>query len=161
MVECFNNLLRDARLLPITACFHFTLNQTVKLFVKKMKLAWDVRFSLPKYNWMKYVWNKKKGRQHTVEVYDLRNWIFCITTAIQHGHESGHAQVVHIRKRTYTCGKFQQCNFPCSHVMAACFSCGVDPIDLMQKEHSFHTYQATFDLQFHPLREKAIGWYRK
>ena len=37
VVECFNNVLRNARLLPITACVQFTFNQIVELFTSKQK----------------------------------------------------------------------------------------------------------------------------
>ena len=70
MAECFNNLLRDARLLPITACIRFTFNQTVDLFVKNHKVAWNLVYVLPKKFWKLYVKNEKKGRAHAVQVFD-------------------------------------------------------------------------------------------
>ena len=47
MTECFNNLLKGARLLPMTTCIQFTFNQIVDLFVKNHKVAWDQVYALP------------------------------------------------------------------------------------------------------------------
>nr|XP_027083942.1 uncharacterized protein LOC113706268 [Coffea arabica] len=153
MAECFNNLLRDARLLPITALIRFTFNQTVDLFVKNHKVAWDEVYRLPKKSWDKYVKNEQKRRAHAVQVFDHRMGIYCITTAYRQSHQGGNAQTVDIENRTCTCGKWREFRFPCSHAIAACFRCGISPLTLVAHEHTFSSYQATFTGNFEPLRD--------
>ena len=153
MAECFNNLLRDARLLPITTCIRFTFNQTVDLFVKNHKVAWDEVYCLPMKSWDKNFKNEKKGRVHAVQVFDHRRGIYCITTAYRQSHQGGNAKTVDIGNRTCTCGKWRELRFPCSHAIAASFRCGISPLTLVAHEHTFFAYQATFIGNFEPLRD--------
>ena len=153
MAKCFNNLLRDARLLSITACIRFTFNQTVDLFVKNHKVAWNLVYALPKKCWKQYVKNEKKGRAHAVQVFDHQRGIYCITTAYRQSRQGGNAQTVDIGSHTCTCGKWRELRFPCSHAMAACYRCGISPMTLVAHEHTFPAYQATFSGSFQPQRD--------
>nr|XP_027087692.1 uncharacterized protein LOC113709138 [Coffea arabica] len=153
MAECFNNLLRESRFLPITALIRYTFNQTVDLFVKNHKMAWDQVYHLPLYGWEKYVANEQKGRAHSVQVFDHRRGIYCITTAYRQAHIGGHAQTVDIGNRTCTCGKWRELRFPCSHAIAAYFRSGLNPMSLVGPEYTFEAYQATYESPFNPLRD--------
>lgn len=122
---------------------------------KETQVGLEYIIHTPINSWEKYVWNEINGKWHNVEVSDSRNGIFCITTIMRHGHGCNHAQIIDIIKKwTCTCSKFKQRKFPCSHTMVACFNCCLNPIDLVENEHSFHAYQATFSLQFYHLRDQ-------
>ncbi|XP_071933661.1 uncharacterized protein [Coffea arabica] len=153
MAECFNNLMRDARILPSTACIRFTLNQTVDLFVENLKITKDQVYPLPKKSWKKYLANEENGRAHSVRVYDPVRGVFCITTAHRQSHRGGNAKTVDLTNQTCTCGKWRELRFPCSHVFAACFRSRINPMTLVAPEYTFSAYQSTFAGHFYPLRD--------
>ena len=80
VAECFNNVLRNVRLLLITTCVQFTFDQTVELFTSKRKLVFNTMYFFPKEIWNSLFKNELKARTHSVQVFDHRGEIYCITT---------------------------------------------------------------------------------
>ena len=153
MAECFNNVLRGARHLPITACVKFILEQTVKLFVANWNLACQLRNNYPKNIWHKYVANEARGRKHTVRSFDQRHGIYSVLTC-RRENKGGNIQIVNFHERTCSCGKFTQIQFPCSHVFAACFKSNIQPATFIHPIYSNNVYRETYYCQFNPVRHE-------
>ena len=52
-----------------------------------------------------------------------------------------------------TCEKWRELGFSYLHAMAACFRCDINSMMLIALEYTFFTYQITFSVPFHPLRD--------
>ena len=93
------------RMLPFTACIRFTLNQTVDLFIKNLKISKDKVYLLPQKTWKKYLTNEENERVHFVRVYDPVRGVSCITTAYQQSHRGSNMQTVDLTNQMCPCEK--------------------------------------------------------
>lgn len=82
MAKYFKKILHHARLLPIKACVEYTFNQSVDLWLKKIKITENLKFALPKQKWKKYTKNEMKAWDHKVQLYNSMEGIYCVTTAV-------------------------------------------------------------------------------
>ena len=93
-----------------------------------------------------------KANGHVVQRYDEDNMIFQIMTTFNHARrKGGHKQVVDMKKKICTCGKFQQSKIPCSHAIASCLTYSIDYIEFIAPFHSVSENLKCWSTTFVPL----------
>ncbi|KAL9660765.1 hypothetical protein QQ045_025583 [Rhodiola kirilowii] len=121
--ECFNDILKGGRDLPISSLVMFTFRQTVAYFVKRQQSPYDGHGSLfpPK---------------------------ICKKLATLRARADYHP--VMMMEGTCSCGKWGLLHYPCSHAMAACKYETVDYSDYVAHEYTLDAYHAR-QYNFNPL----------
>ena len=66
MSECFNNVLRAARLMPIKACIDYTINKDVSQCAKHAVIAANCNTALPPRMWKLFNERDLYGQEHKV-----------------------------------------------------------------------------------------------
>ena len=93
-----------------------------------------------------------KVNGHIVQRYDEANMIFEIKTAFNHTQKKGgHKQIVDMKQKSCTCGKFQQSKIPCSHAIAGCLIYEIDYRDFIAPFHSVSENLKCWSTCFVPL----------
>ena len=118
-------------------------------------MAFNAIYLFPKEIWQMFVANELNARTHSVQVYDHRNGIYCVTTGWRDNGKGGNEQIIHFGNRTCTCGKWTELRFPCSHVIVSCYRSGTNSHHLVGHAHTFSAWQASLQGQLFPLRDTA------
>ncbi|XP_074314902.1 uncharacterized protein LOC141651076 [Silene latifolia] len=125
LAEVFNNVLKGARFLPITALVKVTFFRVNSYFVQRREFAKARIMEGLKFSPVvtKYVENNfEKAAHHKVEPFNSETGVYQVKTGRgqRTAGKGGHRHTVNLSKRTCTCNKFQIYHFPCSHVAAVC-----------------------------------------
>ncbi|XP_074321488.1 uncharacterized protein LOC141658418 [Silene latifolia] len=160
LAEAFNNVLKGARFLPVTAlikCVFFRVNAYFverREFARK-RLMKGLHYS-PKITTLLEE-NCQKGAYHKVVAFDHVGGVYQVTTRrgsrpMSHGN---HLHTVDLSKRTCTCNKFQTYKYPCSHVYAVCKKKGLNATQFVDIAYSTGEHLASYASKFHPLKDEA------
>ncbi|GFS34309.1 hypothetical protein Acr_00g0033200 [Actinidia rufa] len=134
--ECYNNVLRGARDLPITSCVEVTLYRLVATFNDKRR---QIESALAK--GLRYT----SKVQAKLEEYQARSaghhgiW-FCrgCYKCSRHNKEPQHA--VYVNPPSCDCGKWMIYHYPCSHMLAVCAKSGRQPWHLIDPKYRMDVY---------------------
>ncbi|KAH7853706.1 hypothetical protein Vadar_005720 [Vaccinium darrowii] len=155
--ECYNNVLKGARHLPVTSLVQHTFYKCVTYFADRAgqarakKNAGDQfsKHAMKMFN----AW-ALKCRRHTVTLFDREEGTFEVRTPVnpQYQYKGNHLHSVNLSQRTCTCNKLQNMKIPCSHVQAACRYGGIDPYQFIDTHYTVDKLLATYTaLNFHPV----------
>ncbi|KAL9681575.1 hypothetical protein QQ045_013360 [Rhodiola kirilowii] len=145
--ECFNNILKGGRDLPISSLVMFTFRQTAAYFVERQQSLYDGHGSLfpPK---IRRQLDKLRARAdyQRVMCYDRNRAVYEVTTK-----DKLNTWTVQLMEGICSCGKWGLLHYPCSHAMAACKYERVDYSDYVAPEYKLDAYHATWQYNFNPL----------
>ena len=169
MAECFNNVLRGVRALPVTAIVQYTFDKLNEYFQKyseetfeqiegKNKLKKKYKYPPEVDKWMTY--QLRKAETNTAQCFDNNDWIYQVnelggTTVggVQHG---GRACKVLLKQCLCSCQRPQLLHLPCSHLRTAARirKVGyVDPVRL--SEYSIEATMETWAARFEPYFDQS------
>ncbi|XP_074327034.1 uncharacterized protein LOC141664975 [Apium graveolens] len=151
--ECWNNAIRAARKLPITALVKSIFYKVVEYFDQR-RLEIEKQHGLGN-EFTKYatkILNKWKERAsgHHVKVFDHDNWLFEVTT-MKRGQKGGNQQIVRLMERICTCNKWQTYQIPCSHVLACCANQKIQYTTLVSEWYRLDNARKVYATLFEPL----------
>ncbi|KAD4887967.1 hypothetical protein E3N88_20040 [Mikania micrantha] len=118
--ESMNNVLRDARLLPIKACIDFTFQKDVSQYVKHAEIANNCNTALPPRMWRVFNNFDRRAQDHKVFLYDHLEARYRVTSKMETNDDGGNDYTVEYFRKKSTCRKWQTERFPCSHAIAVC-----------------------------------------
>ncbi|KAI5683529.1 hypothetical protein M9H77_04757 [Catharanthus roseus] len=91
-----------------------------------------------------------KSREHKVTTYNLREGIYMVKSLIRISGTGNNIYTLRINNKSCSCGKWQTCTLPCSHVLAVCRENG-SRADTYVPEIYSRTYRRTYQANFHPV----------
>ncbi|KAH9602912.1 hypothetical protein KSS87_013902 [Heliosperma pusillum] len=160
LAEAFNNVLKGARFLPITAlvqCIFFRVNA---YFVERReearkRLLQGQHYSSKITHLLEE--NCKKGAYHKVVSFDHVGGLYQVTTrrGSRNVSRGSHSHTVDLSKRTCTCNKFQTYKYPCSHVYAVCKKMKLNASQFVEISYTTGEHLASYASKFHPLKDEA------
>ncbi|XP_074293607.1 uncharacterized protein LOC141620702 [Silene latifolia] len=158
LAEVFNNVLKGARFLPITALVKVTFYRVNSYFFQRRKFAKSRIFEGLKIFPVvtKYVENNfGKAAHHKVECYNSETGVYQVKTGRgqREAGKGGHTQTVNLSKRTCT-NKFQIYHFPCSHVVAVCRTYNLTTDQFIDLFFTFGEYLGSYKPNFHPVPDE-------
>ena len=122
IAESWNNAIKVARNLPITALVKTIFHKLVAYFDQRRmeieKQSVDGNEFTQHANKILNKW-KERATGHHVKVFYRDTWVFHVTT-MKRGQKGGNNQIVQLMERICTCNKWQTFHIPCSHVLACC-----------------------------------------
>ncbi|KAL8156429.1 hypothetical protein AgCh_001498 [Apium graveolens] len=153
MAESWNNAIKVARKLPITALVKTIFHKLVAYFdqhrIEVEKQCVDGNLFTLHANKMLNRW-KKSASGHHVTVFDRDSWIFSVTT-MKRGQKGGKEHIVRLMERICTCNKWQTFHIPCSHVLACCANQNLDYTTLVSKWYRLDNARNVYGSAFEPL----------
>ncbi|KAH9616569.1 hypothetical protein KSS87_002203 [Heliosperma pusillum] len=160
LAEAFNNVLKGARFLPITAlvqCIFFRVNayfferreEARKRLLQGQHYSSKITHLLEE--------NCKKGAYHKVVSFDHVGGLYQVTTrrGSRNVSRGSHLHTVDLSKRTCTCNKFQTYKYPCSHVYAVCKKMKLNASQFVEISYTTGEHLASYASKFHPLKDEA------
>ena len=131
ILECFNGVLKGARVLPIAAMIEFTWSKLVEYFHDRHKEITHELLEGKK--WSTYAFSTWKGNRHKSEKHYLKAFsnqhlIYQVVTSFNMCSTGGgnHSYEVWLQERTCSCGKWQNIGISCSHVIRVCDALKID-----------------------------------
>ncbi|XP_042067300.1 uncharacterized protein LOC121810607 [Salvia splendens] len=167
MSECYNNVLRGVRELPIRALVDLTFWRTVKWWVEKKTTIEHTEGELTPWARDKLAKNDSKGRKHYITVIDRDVGKYHVRTRgrIVKGVSKGNnVQIVRYLESSCSCGKWQMWRIPCSHACAVARDRGHVMMDLIDEKYYLGTWrsqyytQVSFDAPRHEEYWVAPSW---
>ncbi|KAH9611726.1 hypothetical protein KSS87_001175 [Heliosperma pusillum] len=160
LAEAFNNVLKGARFLPITAlvqCIFFRVNA---YFVERReearkRLLQGQHYSSKITHLLEE--NCKKGAYHKVVSFEHVGGLYQVTTrrGSRNVSRGSHLHTVDLSKRTCTCNKFQTYKYPCSHVYAVCKKMKLNASQFVEISYTTREHLASYASKFQPLKDEA------
>ncbi|KAH9611123.1 hypothetical protein KSS87_001526 [Heliosperma pusillum] len=160
LAEAFNNVLKGARFLPITAlvqCIFFRVNayfverreEARKRLLRGQHYSSKITHLLEE--------NCKKGAYHKVVSFDHVGGLYQVTTrrGSRNVSRGSHLHTVDLSKRTCTCNKFQTYKYPCSHVYAVCKKMKLNASQFVDISYTTGEHLASYASKFQPLKYEA------
>ncbi|KAH9611124.1 hypothetical protein KSS87_011978 [Heliosperma pusillum] len=160
LAEAFNNMLKGARFLPITAlvqCIFFRVNayfverreEARKRLLQGQHYSSKITHLLEK--------NCKKEAYHKVVSFDHVGGLYQVTTrrGSRNVSRGSHLHTVDLSKRTCTCNKFQMYKYPCSHVYAVCKKMKLNASQFVEISYTTGQHLASYASKFQPLKDEA------
>ncbi|XP_021724591.1 uncharacterized protein LOC110691915 [Chenopodium quinoa] len=156
MSECFNEVMKGARCLPIKAIVEMTFFRVNSYFVTrrgwgKRRLDEGHEYSEKAYKIIER--NMQKSAAHSVKSFDYEMGLFQVT--IGRGNrppgKGDNKHNVDLVKKTCTCGKFLIYKLPCSHILAVCRDRNLSYASFIDPFFSTHEYRQTYIKSFKPL----------
>ncbi|GFS46235.1 hypothetical protein Acr_00g0100950 [Actinidia rufa] len=124
--ECYNNVLRGARDLPITSCVEVTFYRLVLEEYQAQSMGHHVTIC----NWA----------SGSTEV---------VTSAA--GTKENHKHAVYLNPPSCDYGKWMIYHYPCSHMLTVCAKSGKQPWHLIDPKYSMDVYTHVYDTSFEPM----------
>ena len=164
MAECFNNVLKGVRALPVTAIVQYTFTKLNEYFLN-YSLETDKHMEKLKYppkvdEFVEF--ESRKADSQVATIYDNEELIYQVnepggTTAdgVQHG---GRAFKVSLKNCDCTCGRPMLLHLACSHLLTAARTRHVDvnhPLTVRESEFSILTTKRTWAPRFHPYFDQS------
>ncbi|KAD6120287.1 hypothetical protein E3N88_11558 [Mikania micrantha] len=160
--ESMNNVLRDARLLPIKACIDFTFQKDVSQYVKHAEIANNCNTALPPRMWRVFNNRDRRAQDHEVFLYDHLEARYRVTSKMETNDDGGNDYTVEYFRKKCTCRKWQTERFPCSHAIAVCRHRDGLPHEIVDVRFHTSTYRQQYGGHYYPLRHKSLwsdaGW---
>ncbi|XP_056694993.1 uncharacterized protein [Spinacia oleracea] len=157
----FNNVLKGARSLPITALVQLTFYRLNKYFDERRSSC--ERMLCDGQNWtgivnQKLSHNAENANRHHVETFDHQKGIFSVKTGHRscpgHVYKGGHTHLVNLKEKSCSCQKWQLYGIPCSHVLAACEFRNIDFEPYVKPWYKVSTMEKVYTPKFHPILDK-------
>ncbi|KAH9615268.1 hypothetical protein KSS87_003641, partial [Heliosperma pusillum] len=160
LAEAFNNVLKGARFLPITALVQFIFFRVNAYFVERRdearkRLLQGQHYSSKITHLLEE--NCKKGAYHKVVSFDHVGGLYQVTTrrGSRNVSRGSHLHTVDLSKRTCTCNKFQTYKYPCSHVYAVCKKMKLNASQFVEISYTTREHLASYASKFQPLKDEA------
>jgi hypothetical protein len=160
--ECFNDVVKGARNLPITAMMEFIFFKLVKYFNNRhnntranleegqvhSKHAMDI--------FEKYT---EKSLLHFVIEVTWEDGTFSIRIPMKPNsiNRGNHIQIVKLLDRTCNSGKWQLYKIHCSHVIASCRTISLNAHQFIDPCYKLTEHLASYETKFYPIRISYIG----
>ncbi|XP_042038682.1 uncharacterized protein LOC121784581 [Salvia splendens] len=154
MVECYNNVLKGARDIPIKACIDRTFWNTVKWFVDRTLEIQNCETVLTPWAHKKLSKNDADAQLHRVKECDLPQGIYEVSSLQPVGGKGENTHTVKYFKGKCTCRKWQIWRLPCSHALAVARDKGDDILELVDKLYSKEVWSQQYNDGFRPLRHE-------
>ncbi|XP_042013967.1 uncharacterized protein LOC121762221 [Salvia splendens] len=167
MSECYNNVLRGVRELPIRALVDLTFWRTVKWWVEKKTTIEHTEDELTPWARDRLAKNDSKGRKHYITVIDRDIGKYHVRTRgriVQGVSKGNNVQIVRYLESSCSCGKWQMWRIPCSHACAVARDRGHVMIDLIDEKYYLGTWRSqyysevSFDAPRHEVYWVAPSW---
>ncbi|XP_057503803.1 uncharacterized protein LOC130787446 [Actinidia eriantha] len=151
--ECYNNVLRDARDLPITSCVEVTFYRLVATFNDKRRqiesaLAKGLRYTSKVQAKLEEYQARSAGHHVTI-----CNWASgsaeVVTSAA--GTTGNNKHAVYLNPPSCDCGKWMIYHYPCSHMLAVCAKSGRQPWHLIDPKYKIEVYAHVYNTSFEPM----------
>ncbi|XP_074322855.1 uncharacterized protein LOC141659827 [Apium graveolens] len=156
MAESWNNAIKVARKLPITALVKTIFHKVVAYFDQRRleveKQCVDGNLFTLHANKMLNRW-KERASGHHVNVFDRDTWVFTVTT-LKRGQKGGNEHIVRLMENICTCNKWQTFHIPCSHVLACCANQNLDYTTLVSKWYRLDNARNVYGSAFEPLPDE-------
>ena len=153
--ESMNNVLREARLLPITALIDYTFRRDVEQYVKHTQISSVCNTPLPPRIWSRYESLLGVAMQHEVTMYDANALRCNVLSRVETNDRGGNDYTVEYKKKVCSCGKWQMQRFPCSHAIAVCNWLGKSPHSITSWKFHTDTYIQQYNSHFYTLGHKS------
>ncbi|GFZ11322.1 hypothetical protein Acr_22g0007200 [Actinidia rufa] len=151
--ECYNNVLRGARDLPITSCVEVTLYRLVATFNDKRRqiesaLAKGLRYTSKVQAKLEEYQARSAGHHVTI-----CNWASGSAEVVTSpaGITGNHKHAVYLNPPSCDCGKWMIYHYPCSHMLAVCAKSGRQPWHLIDPKYRMDVYAHVYDTSFEPM----------
>ncbi|XP_070053887.1 uncharacterized protein [Nicotiana tomentosiformis] len=151
--EAFNELLKSARGLPVTAMVRISFKQMTERFVERAAavtslMEMGVEFmSQPMKRFEKYT---RRAHWHSFLQYDHDRNIFEVRIAI-HQNWGNSVHTINESRRLCSCGKWSIYHMPCSHTIKYFQHTGLGPTNYVDKQYSVAAYLNTYSGQLQPV----------
>ncbi|GFS30575.1 pectin lyase-like superfamily protein [Actinidia rufa] len=151
--ECYNNVLRGARDLPITSCVEVTFYRLVATFNDKRRqiesaLAKGLRYTSKVQAKLEEYQARSAGHHVTI-----CNWASgsaeVVTSAA--GTTGNNKHAVYLNPPSCDCGKWMIYHYPCSHMLAVCAKSGRQPWHLIDPKYKLDVYAHVYNTSFEPM----------
>ncbi|XP_022042179.1 uncharacterized protein LOC110944843 [Helianthus annuus] len=152
--ESMNNVLRQARLLPIKVLIRFTFTKDVSEYVRHTQLAARCNSPLPPRIWSRFNKLYSVAMQHEVSMYDAIDARYSVVSKTETNDHGGNEYTIEYNKRSCSCGKWQMLRFPCSHAIAVCYWRGEEPHNITHSIFHTTTYRQQYSGHFYNLGHK-------
>ena len=159
--ESVNSMFKATRYLPVSSLVEETYFKTAKLFAIRGRQTQAMINSGSQYSEVvsEVINNaQEESNTHIINEFDRHNQMFVVNETqapLQTPRPIGRFRVM-LQSQTCDCGEYQAKHLPCSHVMAACKSINVDPMNyvpsLFTLDNILHVYENSFGLLPHELR---------
>ncbi|XP_047261411.1 uncharacterized protein LOC124894963 [Capsicum annuum] len=152
--ESYNDLLKKARGLPVTAMLRMTFKAFVDRFVERSNLV-DALLRNNK-SWPPAVENKfldywERAQSHTdIMTYQTGDGVFEILN-FAHDGKGGNVHTVNAKKKICSCEKWKNYHMPCSHCIKFGDIRGIEPNTYVSKYYSTKLYKQTYSGKFYPM----------
>ncbi|XP_071678363.1 uncharacterized protein [Lolium perenne] len=165
MAECFNNVLKGVRALPVTAIIQYTFEKLNVYFQNytdetEKEIARNCEFPTKVEEFMEF--QARKADSQTATCYDNVEWIYQVnepggTTqgGVQHG---GRAFRVSLKTCECTCRRPSLLHLACSHLLTAARTRRVDynnPLTVRESEFSIEATKRTWAPRFSPYLDQS------
>ena len=156
IAECINEVLKGARMLPITALVQLTFYRCVSYFdtrIGEIRARMTCGDMYTEYEINKFTRAEAKASGHTVSIISRNNQMFEVITAIHGFHmDKGHnKQVVKLNEGICSCNKSQSFVIPGSHVLSVCAHMRIDSWQFVNKYYMMDTYASSYAVEFNPI----------
>ena len=142
IVECINEVLKGARMLPIIALVQLNFYRCVSYFETCRA---EIRARMSKFRRA-----KAKASRHIMTIFHRINQTFEVITALHgfHMDKGRNKQVVKLNKGTCSCNKWQSFGIPCSHVLAICAHMRIDNWQFIENYYRMDVYTSSCASEF-------------
>ncbi|GFZ15684.1 hypothetical protein Acr_25g0000930 [Actinidia rufa] len=151
--ECYNNVLRGARDLPITSCVEVTFYRLVATFndkrrqiesalVKGLRYTSKVQAKLEEY--------QARSAGHHVTICNWASGSAEVVTSAA-GTTGNNKHAVYLNPPSCDCGKWMIYHYPCSHMLAVCAKSGRQPWHLIDPKYKIEVYAHVYNTSFEPM----------
>ncbi|CAI9105077.1 OLC1v1003927C1 [Oldenlandia corymbosa var. corymbosa] len=162
--ESYNNVLKGVRFLPIRALVEATSIKTVDLFQEEYVKSSKCITPVPTDLWEDFKKNEKKAAQHKVNRYGAINGKFKVESRARLGGKGDNMYTVKYEEKKFSCKKWQEYRFPCTHALAMCRKIKDQPINTLNPYFRVVAWQDQFSGRddFSPVPDKRrwpmVGW---
>ncbi|GFZ00961.1 hypothetical protein Acr_14g0005960 [Actinidia rufa] len=154
--ECYNNVLRGARDLPITSCVEVTFYRLVATFndkrrqiesalVKGLRYTFKVQAKLEEY--------QARSAGHHVTICNWASGSAEVVTSAA-GTTGNNKHAIYLNPPSCDCGKWMIYHYPCSHMLAVCAKSGRQPWHLIDPKYKLDVYAHVYNTSFEPMVHK-------
>ncbi|XP_074340497.1 uncharacterized protein LOC141678147 [Apium graveolens] len=156
IAESWNNAIKKARKLPITALVKALYYKVVSYFdqrrVEIEKQGVDGNEFTKYANKIMNKWKERASGHHVTKI-DRIILVFEVVT-MKRGLKGGKKQIVRLQDGTCTCNKWQTYQIPCSHVFAACANVGLQHTRFVSDWYKLEKAKLVYGGQFEAIPDR-------
>ncbi|KAH6581744.1 hypothetical protein BASA61_008925 [Batrachochytrium salamandrivorans] len=142
--ESMNSWLEPLRSGSHLNFFNNWLSKVAELMFNKNKLYNNLSSQIPENIQRRFNENKRKGLQR--QIHQFAEFGFEVVN-----QANGHKRIINLTLKTCTCGKFQECQFPCHHAAVVIVKAGLSPIHFMAASYYTASLQAIYSNPVTPV----------